>query len=377
MDRNPGAMYNLQKYRGINSRYTCPQCGQKHCFTRYVDENGKKLDDSVGRCDHESSCGYHYTPKQFFADHPDQKTTKDWREDRPAWLDQVKPKELFFLPDDIVTRSIRFNYDSHLITFLRTILDGVVIEGLIDEYRIGVTKSKATIFFQTDILGRCRTGKIMLYDPETGHRVKDPKVPGRVTWVHTMMKHAGMLPANWELSQCLFGEHLLARYPDKPVGLVESEKTAVIAAGLMPQYIWLATGGKSAVNERLKVLKGRKVIAFPDVDGFQEWTEKLTTFEGLDITVSPLLQQNATPEDLEAHIDIADWLIRYHSGQSQESPAMKSRAFILASRFLSPEHNEELEAIIHDLELEFWGAIKIDPASEDASTDSEPEKKPE
>ena len=161
----------------------------------------------------------------------------------------------------MVTRSVRFNYDSDLVTFLRTVIDPVVLEGLIDDYRIGVTKSKATIFFQIDVQGRCRTGKIMMYDPETGHRIKDPDVPGRVTWVHSMMKKAGMLPENWELSQCLFGEHLLPLYPDKPVGLVESEKTAVIAAGLMPKYLWLATDGKSGLNERLNVLRGRKVIA--------------------------------------------------------------------------------------------------------------------
>ena len=179
----------------------------------------------------------------------------------PTWLDKERPKELCFIPYEMVTRSVRFNYDSDLVTFLRTVIDPVVLEGLIDDYRIGVTKSKATIFFQIDVQGRCRTGKIMMYNPETGHRIKDPDVPGRVSWVHSMMKKAGMLPENWELSQCLFGEHLLPLYPDKPVGLVESEKTAVIAAGLMPKYLWLATDGKSGLNERLNVLRGRKVIA--------------------------------------------------------------------------------------------------------------------
>ena len=66
----------------MRSRFTCPNCGKPHCFVRYVDENGDMLHESVGRCNHESSCGYHYTPKQFFADHPDQKPGKDWRYDR-------------------------------------------------------------------------------------------------------------------------------------------------------------------------------------------------------------------------------------------------------------------------------------------------------
>ena len=63
--------YSLQKYSGLKSRHTCPGCGKKHCFTLYVDENGDILDPSVGRCDHESACGYHYTPKEFFHDNPD------------------------------------------------------------------------------------------------------------------------------------------------------------------------------------------------------------------------------------------------------------------------------------------------------------------
>ena len=31
----------------------------------------------------------------------------------------------------------------------------------------------------------------------------------------------------------------------------------------LTQYLWLATGGKSQFNNRLTVLKGRKIIAFP------------------------------------------------------------------------------------------------------------------
>ena len=73
----------------------------------------------------------------------------------------------------------------------------------------------------------------------------------------------------------MFGEHLLLEHPGMPIALVESEKTAVICSGLMHQYLWLATGGKSCINDRLLVLQGRKIIAFPDIDGFKEWTEKL------------------------------------------------------------------------------------------------------
>ena len=32
--------YSLQKYAGTQSRHTCPSCGGKRCFTRYIDEEG-------------------------------------------------------------------------------------------------------------------------------------------------------------------------------------------------------------------------------------------------------------------------------------------------------------------------------------------------
>ena len=369
-------MYNLQKYKGITSRYTCPGCRRKRCFTLYVDEAGEPLHETVGRCDHESSCGYHYTPKQFFADHPFTSFAGSTGESPRVSSPSPKPKKLCFIPPAFVDRSIRHDRDSDLITFLYTILDPLIVEGLIDQYRIGVTRSGATIFFQIDAQGRCRTGKIMKYDPDTGHRIKDPDVPGRITWVHSLMKQSGSLPADWELTQCLFGEHLLTRHPDMTVALVESEKTAVICAGLMPNYLWLATGGKSCINDRLLVLKGRKIIAFPDIDGFQDWNTRLAKYPDLGITVSPILQQNATAEDLENHIDIADLLIRYKkpsfadpsssfAGLTGESPRKRCLSFLRAARFIAPEHQDEVEALINDLDLDFWGAEKDEAGEEE------------
>lgn len=139
----------------------------------------------------------------------------------------------------------------------------------------------------------------------------------------------------------------------------------------MHQYLWLATGGKSCINDRLLVLQGRKIIAFPDIDGFKEWTKKLAKYPQLGITVSPILQQNATAEDLEAHIDIADWLIRYklgrgcHSerspqGEVEESQRRHCVDFLKAARYISPEYHEELEALIEDLDLEFWGVERVE-----------------
>lgn len=82
-----------------------------------------------------------------------------------------------------------------------------------------------------------------------------------------------------------------------------------ICSLLLPEYIWLATGGKSQFNDRLMVLKGRKVTAFPDIDGYDEWRKKAKNYPMLDITISDILERNATPDQRERQVDIADLLL--------------------------------------------------------------------
>ena len=64
-------------------------------------------------------------------------------------------------------------------------------------------------------------------------------------------------------------------------------------------------------SERLSSLKGRKIIVFPDIDAFKDWQQKIFTFPHLDIRISRLHEDNATPADREAHIDLADWILKY------------------------------------------------------------------
>lgn len=75
--------FHLQKYK-LGNRYACPQCGRKRCFARYIDEQGQIVfPDNVGRCDHEQSCGYHYSPSDYFKDNPDANCNDDWRYKTP------------------------------------------------------------------------------------------------------------------------------------------------------------------------------------------------------------------------------------------------------------------------------------------------------
>ena len=202
------------------------------------------------------------------------------------------------------------------------------------------------------------------------------------------MKRTGMLPGDWSLTQCLFGEHLLPKSPQKPVALVESEKTAVICAGMMPNYLWLATGGKSQLKaEKFAVLGSRRITAFPDVDGYDDWCRKLREIPDLNVTIADVLQRHATPQDFQDHIDIADWLLRErsrgncHSGRSpqggggypgcpgshpeQSEGSRHSRTFLEVQKYLSPESQEQVEALIDDLGLEFFGGVEEIEEGED------------
>lgn len=313
--------YSLEKYQGIGSRHTCPKCGRAHCFVLYVDEGGHSLSPTVGRCDHESSCGYHRTPGDYFRDHPEM--SQRWNAgDRPPVVSKpVQTRAPCLLPLDMVSKTVTRQTPCDFISFLLTLFPDLVVEGVINEYQIGRTKAGDVIFWQLDTDGKCRTGKVMKYNPQTGKRVKDEGTPGRITWIHSILKARGMIPPEWELSQCLFGEHLLRARPGAEVHIVESEKTAVICAAVMPQYIWLATGGKGQINARFDVLRGRRAVLYPDVDGFEEWTKKAAARFDLNLIVSDYIQKRATETDRQNHIDLADLIIEKLSRRRQGEAA--------------------------------------------------------
>ncbi len=385
--------YSLQKYAGRATRHTCPQCGQFRCFSLYVDESGNPLHETVGRCDHESSCGYHKTPKEYFDEHPSLK--QDWREPsipkaKVIKTQSIKQKPLCTIPTEYLNRSVRPDIPSTFTAFLLTLFPEETVISLTKRYNLGVTRPRDVIYYQVETNGKVRTGKIMKYNPRTGKRIKDSDTPFKINWVHSVMKHSGQLPQDWELTQCLFGEHLLSdpNEKHKTVALVESEKSAIIASAIMPKYIWLATGGKSQLKpEKLEALKGRNIIAFPDVDGYKEWKEKLPSIEGLTITVSDVLERRATDHERYAHIDIADWLIRWRTetikkfgtlepiplavpacpvpglvpGQYEDLGHYDNPNFQQVATFFSPEAWPELSLLINDLDLIPRTLLPADP----------------
>ena len=256
--------YSLAK-RG---KWICPQCGKK-TFVCYVDENNQVLDEGVGKCDRADHCAYHYPPRDYFADHQVIAEVKPRRSHQPMLRPLQQPS---YIDAEVFKRSVLAteSHNNHLVTFLNGVFDEVIVERMKREYYIGTANhwQGATVFWQVDRYGHVHGGKIMQYNPTNGKRVKDPF--NHITWVHTVMRLT-----DYNLKQCLFGEHLLRDYPDMTVAVVESEKTAIIASGVFGDCIAVACGGCENLTDALcEPLRGRDVILFPDNGKFVEWSEK-------------------------------------------------------------------------------------------------------
>jgi hypothetical protein len=357
----------LESYKGKNTRHHCPGCQHRDkTFTLYIDtKTGKHLYPTVGRCNRESKCGYHYTPKQYFVDNNIENkkesiirqfkdkitiefeysesvknavkrisgckfdsTAKQWLIGNNDITEQItefskkygfsiidyNPKKneiqkpVSFIPVELFKARL-IDYDANnFVKFLITLFGVDVTSELISRYFIATSKhwAGATIFWQIDKQGKIRTGKIMLYNPTTGKRVKEPF--NHINWVHSLLKQP-----EFELRQCLFGEHLLSIDKIKPVAIVESEKTAVIASVYLPQFIWVAVGSLTNLNaEKCSILKGRTVILFPDLNGFEKWSKKAKELSNLAyFQVSDLLERKASKAEREQGQDLADFLIRF------------------------------------------------------------------
>jgi len=189
-----------------------------------------------------------------------------------------------------------------------------------------------TVFWQVDSQGNPRTGHLMKYKPD-GHRIKDKDVYN-TDWFHSMLSRhwdaearettydppypypSIYNPDKQEARLCLFGEHLLNRYPQAPVCIVESEKTAVlmaIAYGNHPMQVWMACCGSSNITrDRLEPLiaQRRRIILYPDRDGIEAWTKRARELNYDRVTIDTrAVTKWWRPED-GPKADIADVVLR-------------------------------------------------------------------
>lgn len=358
--------FNMKEYKYIldksSKKFVCPDCNKKR-FVKFIDTTtGNYLADEYGRCDRQNECGYFTIPpneKRYYLisflsiQNISEKAIKAIDQDAviyfipksqileqendnlwlPEWY--LKQENIYYLncPEKTITDDSIVNIVSkapsqpeikpsyhhpelidkffvknpvsdHFSTFLKSIFNLKDYERVKKDYRITGTNLKwkrSTIFWQIDESEKIRCAKVMLYNPDTGKRVKKPY--NHINWLHSAMKLK-----DFHIDQCLFGLHLLPFYPDKDVAIVESEKTAIIMSIVMPEFIWMATGGVGNMNtQKLKSLKNRSIILYPDKGEFDNWQkiEAEAKQSNFRISTSNILETT----NLSDGLDLADYYL--------------------------------------------------------------------
>lgn len=278
-----------------SKKFICPKC-EKKTFVKFVEiETLSYLNDNLGRCDRESSCGYFNSPTSEIVNGLDKQT--------------VVAVEASFHSLELVEKSILAKNENNFVQFLKTIFSEDEVKEAVLKYLICNSNrwSGATVFWQIDNYERVHAGKILSYNQETGKRSKSGDGKALIDWVHSILKKKGILEG-FNLNQCLFGLHLIKEVEGNVIGLVESEKTAVLMSLFKPKYIWMATGSKSGFKyELLKPIQRYRIIAFPDKSEYNDWLIKAKQLNGLnfDIIVNEWLEQS----NYKDGTDLADVLI--------------------------------------------------------------------
>ena len=295
-------------------KHFCPSCNKK-TFVRYVDADNNYIDENCGRCDRSDNCGCHNPPREFV----DKTEVKEYKS-----IPKAPPKPIDFLDTKFVesgsfiskrsgkeykynsSRSNNFNY------YLLDLFDWWTVKYLQDIFFIGSFMDGAITFPYIDENGKLRSLKRQQYDKETGKRSKVED---------SFLLHKA-LSRNDEFNYrgCLFGMHQIrAKHnKNKVVCIVEGEKSAVIASGERPKYIWMATGARDWFNEHsLEPIRDRKILLFPDTsktgETFAKWQQIANKYKekGYDISVSTYLEKACTQEQKEQGYDIGDLLHSY------------------------------------------------------------------
>lgn len=272
-----------QRYRMAN---VCP-CGKSNKDGKFCPD---KENPKNGYC---QGCG-----KAFF-DTPYQSTEQ--------YIKVEPEKEPSFHSRDVMLKSVQKFNENNFLKYCIILFPNADIESAAKLYGVGTSaqyEGNSTVFWQQDINGNIRAGKIIKYDATTGKRQKDAQPA--IKWTHHVLKIK-----DFTLKQCLFGEHLL-KGNSKHVALVESEKTAFIMALIDKSRIWVATGGKQNFKyDLLKVLKDRKVTAYPDNGEYETWknTAYSLTIYGINITVTNKFEHSVKPKGWDLADEVAEEIL--------------------------------------------------------------------
>ena len=271
------------------------------------------------------------------------------------------PPPALEIPRSWVKKTMDIDYNRNLFTYWYGLLpwnneQRDRITDTLWQYCVGGWHDGRVVFWQIDHDGQPRAAKLMRYLID-GHRDKDAH-PG---WIYNQSGCRDVCkPDEHTILKPLFGAHLLKRYPNAAVNIVESEKTALIMAnyyGNLDKQLWLACGGLSHMNlESMQPLidQGRKVWLWPDKDGIEKWQEVVDKLGCDSINIYTRFFDTCwIPEDGEK-ADAADIAIRMMRNPNwkprvKENEKSKTIHWNTDEPFLDPE--ELADPRIHEMRL--------------------------
>lgn len=296
---------------------TCPQCSheRKKKKQKCLSVNTEK---GIWFCHH---CGWKGSLRDSSNDECNYPYRRPLTAPQPAPTD--KDPKLWTLPTASVEKTL--NDIGHpkdtLFHFLASLWPAAHVRAIMRLYRVGFTLHQlnvpCTTYWQVDQQQRARTAKLIRYlnNGKRDHGSSD------TLWMHNLYKiyldNTGdpkdhEISEQWELRQCLYGQHLLALddWKQRTVCIVEGQKNMLVGALWKPECIWIAAGSATALNpQKVSCLRDRDVLVFPDLDQQQTWTQLLPTLGIKHYQVCDIVPQFATPED-GINADIADIILR-------------------------------------------------------------------
>lgn len=292
---------------GRRQKQVCPSC-HRRSLVLYIDrETGKPLGENCGKCDHEQSCGYNLTPKQYARDNH---LNLRGGALKPSPMANI-PLQPLHVPNHYVCEAERHAWDSPLVAWLSNIFNRETVAKAVSLYHVGQI-GRYTVFPQIGVDGWTRTGKMIAYRPD-GHRDRE----AGADWLHSYLRRYGHgKEVVGELHQCLFGLRLLRdRSASTLVRVFEGEKSALamtcydIATGA-GNVVNLATGGcallKKLLTASATILQGfDSITLFPDAGEAERWEREVVDsglVELLKVSV------NTELERYDWNTDIADVL---------------------------------------------------------------------
>ncbi|SIS84563.1 hypothetical protein SAMN05421789_108120 [Kaistella chaponensis] len=219
--------YNLDP---SSKKYKCPNCG-KFSLVIFIDSETGEIMEHYGRCDRESKCGFFHHPSKDGFQNSKSSTVLD-----------LSTYEFFasFHKNDLV--EIAMKNDNNFLKYLRFLVGINKAKEVQEKYKIGTLPefNNGTIFWQIDEQKKVKAGKVIQYF-ETGKRTKN------ITWMHQFLKKKNAI-LDFNLSQCLFGLHLIKEDKSSVIALVESEKTACIMSVIFPEFYGCLVVQKVSLN---------------------------------------------------------------------------------------------------------------------------------